>query len=217
MKKRKNIITVAIDSPAAAGAGTQAKYIAKEFNLLYLDTGKIYRYIGKIYLKKKKLKYDLIKKKIKKINLNDLENPELLTDEIAKSASIVARNKTIRKIIKQFQIKFAYDPPNKFSGSVLDGRDITSVIMKDAMFKFYITANLKVRARRRYNEFKKLKKNISYIDVLKSLRNRDYLDKNRKHSPLKKTKDSILINTSKLSKKACFKKIKAIMNKKIKN
>ena len=85
------------------------------------------------------------------------------------------------------------------------------------MFKFYITANLKVRARRRYNEFKKLKKNISYIDVLKSLRNRDYLDKNRKHSPLKKTKDSILINTSKLSKKACFKKIKAIMNKKIKN
>ena len=145
MKKRKNIITVAIDSPAAAGAGTQAKYIAKEFNLLYLDTGKIYRYIGKIYLKKKKLKYDFIKKKIKKINLNDLENPELLTDEIAKSASIVARNKTIRKIIKQFQIKFAYDPPNKFSGSVLDGRDITSVIMKDAMFKFYITANLKVR------------------------------------------------------------------------
>ncbi len=217
MKKRKNIITVAIDSPAAAGAGTQAKYIAKEFNLLYLDTGKIYRYIGKIYLKKKKLKYDFIKKKIKKINLTDLENPELLTDEIAKSASIVARNKTIRKIIKQFQIKFAYDPPNKFSGSVLDGRDITSVIMKDAMFKFYITANLKVRARRRYNEFKKLKKNISYIDVLKSLRNRDYLDKNRKHSPLKKTKDSILINTSKLSKKACFKKIKAIMNKKIKN
>ena len=200
MKKRKNIITVAIDSPAAAGAGTQAKYIAKEFNLRYLDTGKIYRYIGKIYLKKKKLKYDFIKKKIKKINLNDLENPELLTDEIAKSASIVARNKTIRKIIKQFQIKFAYDPPNKFSGSVLDGRDITSVIMKDAMFKFYITANLKVRARRRYNEFKKLKKNISYIDVLKSLRNRDYLDKNRKHSPLKKTKDSILINTSKLSK-----------------
>ena len=217
MKKRKNIITVAIDSPAAAGAGTQAKYIAKEFNLLYLDTGKIYRYIGKIYLKKKKLKYDFIKKKIKKINLTDLENPELLTDEIAKSASIVARNKTIRKIIKQFQIKFAYDPPNKFSGSVLDGRDITSVIMKDAMFKFYITANLKVRARRRYNEFKKLKKNISYIDVLKSLRNRDYLDKNRKHSPLKKTKDSILINTSKLSKKACFLKIKTIMDKKLKN
>ena len=87
--------------------------------------------------------------------------------------------------------------------------------MKDAMFKFYITANVKVRARRRFNEFRKIKKNISYNQVLKSLRNRDYLDKNRKHSPLKKTKDSILINTSKLSKKACFLKIKAIMNNKI--
>ena len=85
------------------------------------------------------------------------------------------------------------------------------------MFKFYITANVKVRARRRFNEFRKIKKNISYNQVLKSLRNRDYLDKNRKHSPLKKTKDSILINTSKLSKKACFLKIKAIMDKKILN
>ena len=112
-------------------------------------------------------------------------------------------------------MNYAYNPPNKFFGSVLDGRDITSVIMKDAMFKFYITANVKVRARRRFNEFRKIKKNISYNQVLKSLRNRDYLDKNRKHSPLKKTKDSILINTSKLSKKACFLKIKAIMNKKI--
>ena len=89
---------------------------------------------------------------------------------------------------------------------VLDGRDITSVIMKDAMFKFFITANLEVRARRRYQEYKKLK-NISYKKVLKSLK-KDYLDKNRKHSPLKKTKDSILINTSKLSKKRAFIKLK---------
>ena len=87
--------------------------------------------------------------------------------------------------------------------------------MKDAMFKFYITANLKVRAKRRFDEFKKLKKKISYNEVLKSLRNRDNLDKNRKYSPLKKTKDSILINTSKLSKKASFKKIKSIMDKKL--
>jgi len=85
------------------------------------------------------------------------------------------------------------------------------------MFKFYVTANLQVRAQRRYLEFRKLKKKISYLQVLKSLRNRDKLDKNRKHSPLKKTKDSILINTSKLSKKASFLKIKAIMDKKLKN
>ena len=84
------------------------------------------------------------------------------------------------------------------------------------MFKFYITADLKIRAKRRYLELKKLGKRVTLKSVLKSLKNRDYLDKNRVHSPLKKTKDSILINTSKLSKKACFKKIKAIMDKKLK-
>ena len=85
------------------------------------------------------------------------------------------------------------------------------------MFKFFITANIKVRAKRRFYEYKKLKKKITYNEVLKSLRNRDKLDKNRKFGPLKKTKDSILINTTKLSKKACFEKIKAIMDKKINN
>ena len=88
--------------------------------------------------------------------------------------------------------------------------------MKDAMFKFYITANIEVRAKRRFVELRKLKKRISYKEVLKSLKKRDYLDKKRKFNPLKKTKDSILINTSKLSKKACFVKIKAIIDEKLK-
>ena len=215
MKKEKNIITVAIDSPAAAGAGTQAKLIAKEYNLLYLDTGKIYRLIGKLRLENKKFNYNLVKKKIRNLKFKDLENKELISDPIARSASIIAKDKNIRKLIKNFQKNCAYNPPKKFSGSVLDGRDITSVIMKNATFKFYITANLSVRAKRRFLELKKLKKKVSLKEVSKSLKNRDYLDKNRKYSPLKKTKDSILINTSKLSKKACFKKIKTIMDKKI--
>ncbi len=217
MKKEKNIITVAIDSPAAAGAGTQAKLIAKEYNLLYLDTGKIYRLIGKLRLENKKFNYKLVKRKIRNLKFKDLENKELISDPIARSASIIAKDKNIRKLIKNFQKNFAYNPPKKFSGSVLDGRDITSVIMKKATFKFFITANLNVRAKRRFLELKKLKKKVSLKEVSKSLKNRDYLDKNRKYSPLKKTKDSILINTSKLSKKACFKKIKSIMDKKLKN
>ena len=217
MKNRRKIISVAIDSPAAAGAGTQAKLIAKEYNLLYLDTGKIYRLLGKLRLqKKKKFTKKFVKKKIKNIKFKDLNDKNLLNDEIAISASIIAKDKAIRKIVKNFQKNCAYYPPLKYSGSVLDGRDITSVIMKDAMFKFYITANLKERSKRRYLEFKKLKKNVLFKDVLKSLRNRDYLDKTRSHSPLKKTPDSILINTSKLSKKACFLKIKSIMDKKLK-
>ena len=189
MKKRKNIITVAIDSPAAAGAGTQAKLIAREYNLFYLDTGKIYRLLAKLIIKnKKKLEYIDIKEKVKKIKIKQLKNKNLLSDKIAKSASIIAKDKKIRMMVKNFQINCAYNPPKKFFGSVLDGRDITSVIMKKAMFKFYITANLKVRARRRYLEFKKLNKNILYKEVLKSLKIKGYLDKNRKNSPLRKQK-----------------------------
>jgi len=216
LKKRRKIITVAIDSPAAAGAGTQAKYIAREYNLLYLDTGKIYRLIGQLRLKyNKKFNYKLAQNIIKKLSIKELNNKNLLSSKVATSASIIAKDKKIRNLVKRFQLECAYNPPSKYSGSVLDGRDITSVIMKKAMFKFYITANLKVRARRRFLEFKKLGKITSYNEVLKSLRNRDNLDKNRTYSPLKKTKDSILINTTKLSKKACFEKIKAIMDKKL--
>ena len=218
MKNKKKIITVAIDSPAAAGAGTQAKLIAKEYNLLQLDTGRIYRLIGKMRLDNPKtFNYKNIKKRIKRLKIKDLQNKKLLSDRVAISASIIAKNRKIRKIVHHFQVCMAYSPPKKFSGSVLDGRDITTVQVKDAMFKFYITAKVEVRAKRRFNEYKKLKRKISYKEVLKTLKKRDKSDKERKHGPLKKTKDSILINTTKLSKKACFKKIKSIMDKKLNN
>ena len=218
MKRRKNIITVAIDSPAAAGAGTQAKLISEYYNLFYLDTGKIYRYIGKLKINKKdKFSYRLVKNKIKVLNLNNLKDKSLLSNDVAQSASKIAKDKKIRNIVHKFQQECAYNPPMKYDGSVLDGRDIITVQMKDAMFKFYISANVNVRAKRRFDEYKKLNLDISYKEVLKSLRKRDKLDKERRYGPLKKTKDSILINTTKLSKKACFKKIKAIMDKKLKN
>jgi cytidylate kinase len=218
LRRRKNIITVAIDSPAAAGAGTQAKLISKYYNLFYLDTGKIYRYIGKLKLNKKnKFSYNLVKNKIKVLNLNNLKDKSLLSNEVAQSASKIAKDKKIRSIVHKFQQECAYNPPMKYDGSVLDGRDIITVQMKDAMFKFYISASINVRAKRRFEEYKKLNLDISYKEVLKSLTKRDKLDKERKYGPLKKTKDSILINTTKLSKKACFQKIKSIMDRKLKN
>ena len=215
---KKKLITVAIDSPAAAGAGTQSKLIAKHYNLFYLDTGKIYRYIGFLKLKfNNKFSYSFLKKKITNLKSRSLLNKNLLSDDVAISAAIIARDKKIRNIVHKFQQKCAYYPPRQFNGSVLDGRDITSIQIKDAMFKFFITADVKTRALRRFREYKSLKKQISYSKVLKSIRKRDKLDRTRKHGPLKKTRDSILINTSKLSKKACFKKIKAIMDRKLKN
>ncbi len=213
----KNLIQVAIDSPAAAGAGTQAKLIAKYYKLFHLDTGKIYRFIGKLKIKhKNKFNYLLIKKEMKKFKIKNLSDKSLLSNKVAMEASIVAKDPKIRKIVHNFQIKCAYHPPIKFKGSILDGRDITSVIMKDAMFKFFITAEVKTRAFRRFKELKSLKRKISYNDVLKSIKKRDKNDYNRKYSPLKKTKDSILINTTNLTKKACFLKIKKIMDKKLK-
>ena len=214
--KRKNIIKIAIDSPAAAGAGTLAKAISKNYNLFYLDTGKIYRLIAFMKMKyPKKFNLSFLKTRVKNLKIKDLENKNLLSDKVGTEASIISKNKSIRKIVHSFQLNFAYNPPKKFDGSCLDGRDITYNIIPDANFKFFITANLKTRALRRYKELKSLNKKISYQEVLKSIKNRDKSDYNRKVSPLKKTKDSVLINTTNLSKRACFLKIKKIIDRKI--
>ena len=214
MKKK---IKVAIDSPAAAGAGTQAKLISKHYNLFYLDTGKIYRLIANIkILHPKKYSHSLIIKKMKKLRIKDLQNKKLLSDEVGTMASIIAKDKKIRKLVHAFQIKTAYYPPKKYAGSCLDGRDITYKIIPDADFKFFITANVKTRALRRLKELRGLNKKISLNEVLKSIKKRDKSDYKRKISPLKKTKDSILINTTNLTKRSCFLKIKKIMDRKLK-
>jgi len=214
--KKKKFFKIAIDSPAAAGAGTLAKAISKHYNLFYLDTGKIYRMIAYLKLKfPKKFNQNFLKKKIKSLSAKDLTNKALLSDEVGTEASIISKNLNTRKIVHSFQINLAYNPPKKFKGSCLDGRDITYNIIPDADFKFFITANLKTRALRRYNELKGLKKNISYKKVLKSIKNRDNSDFNRKIAPLKKTKDSVLINTTNLSKRQCFLKLKKIIDRKI--
>ena len=217
MIKRKNILKIAIDSPAAAGAGTLGKAISEYYNLFYLDTGKIYRFIAYLKIKfPKKFNNKLIKSKIKSLKMNDLSNKHLLSDEVGTEASIISKIKSVREIVHSFQINFAYNPPKKYKGSCLDGRDITYKIIPDADFKFYVTANVKTRALRRYKELKRYKKNITYKEVLKSIKKRDKSDLNRKISPLKKTEDSLLINTTKLNKRACFLKLKKIIDRKIK-
>jgi cytidylate kinase len=216
MIKRKNILKIAIDSPAAAGAGTLAKAISKHYKLFYLDTGKIYRYIAQIKLKyPNKFNEKFIKTKIKSLKMRDLTNKSLLSDEVGTEASIISKNKKIRMMVHYFQLNIAYNPPKKYKGSCLDGRDITYKIVPDADLKFFITANIKTRAKRRFKELKGLKKKTTFGDVLKSIKNRDKSDFNRKISPLKKTKDSLLINTTNLTKRACFLKIKKIIDKKI--
>ena len=218
MKKRKGILKIAIDSPAAAGAGTLAKAISKHYNLLYIDTGKAYRILALHKIKNpKKFNLSFAKNVIKNLKIKDLSKKELLSNIIGTEASIIAKKKSIRNLIHKFQVNFAYNPPKKYKGSCLDGRDITYNIIPDAEFKFFITANVKTRAQRRYKELKNLKMNITFKEVLKTIKLRDKRDFTRKIAPLKKTKDSLLINTTNLTKRSCFLKIKKIIDKKIKN
>jgi cytidylate kinase len=216
--KRKDILKIAIDSPAAAGAGTQADLIAKHYNLLQLDTGRCYRYIAKLKINHpNRYNYRFIKRKIDKLNVKDLQKMKLHSDTIASEASIIAKDKKIRKIVHSFQLKCAYNPPKKYKGSCLDGRDICSVIVPDADIKLFITANLKTRAWRRFKELKAKNNKLSFQEVMKSIKKRDKNDKNRKISPLKKTRDSVLLNTTNLSIRRCFLKIKKIIDRKISN
>ena len=216
MKKRKGILKIAIDSPAAAGAGTLAKAISKHYNLLYIDTGKAYRILALHKIKNpKKFNLSFAKNVIKNLKIKDLSKKELLSNIIGTEASIIAKKKSIRNLIHKFQVNFAYNPPKKYKGSCLDGRDITYNIIPDAEFKFFITANVKTRAQRRYKELKNLKMNVTFKEVLKTIKLRDKRDFTRKIAPLKKTKDSLLINTTNLTKRACFLKIKKIIDEKI--
>ena len=214
--KLKRKIKIGIDSPSAAGAGTISKMLAKNYNLLYCDTGKIYRYMAKQIIEKKPLnKIKFLKKTSKKINLKKLNNKNLLTDDVAYTASQIAKDLRVRKLVVKFQKDLAYRPPKKFNGSILDGRDINSKIVKDADFKFYVTASVIERAKRRFKELKKLGKKVTYSKILKNLKRRDLEDRSRRYSKLKKTKDSTLINTTNLSIKGSFLKVKKIIDKKL--
>jgi len=217
MKKyKKKCFQIAIDSPAAAGAGTQAKLISKHYKLLYLDSGKIYRLLAYLKIKNpKKFNYSFVSKKMKILKMSDLQSKKLLSAEMGSLASIIAKDTKIRKLAHAFQMECAYNPPRKYKGSIIDGRDITYNIMPKADLKFFITATTKTRALRRYKELRSSNKQISFNEVLLSIKKRDKSDYNRKVSPLKRTKDQCLISSENESKRSFFLKIKQIIDKKL--
>ena len=109
---------IAIDSPAAAGAGTVAKALSKHYNLSYLDTGKIYRFIAYLKLKfPNEFNQKFIREKIKSLSSKDLSKKVLLTDEVGTEASIISKVKSTRKMVHSFQLNYAYNPPKKYRGS----------------------------------------------------------------------------------------------------
>lgn len=202
---QKEPIVIAIDGPAASGKGTIAKMLAKHFGLDYLDTGSIYRALGyKItqsgHNPKEK---DIAVENAKKITPEDLKNPHLYDEGVGRAASIVSAIAEVRDVLFQFQRDFA----SSSRGSVLDGRDIGTVICPDAKFKFYITANLEARAKRRYKQLQNKGIPIIYQSVLEDLQRRDERDSKRKAAPLKKAEDAIHIDTTDMEVAEVFDKI----------
>ncbi len=140
-----------------------------------------------------------------------------MKNEIGLAAAKLAKIKEIRSFVSIYQKKVANNPPRNFNGVCFDGRDITYNIMPHANVKFYMTAKINIRAKRRYIELTKQGHKISFSKVLKSIKKRDNSDFKRKISPLKRTKDSVYIDSSNLTIKQCFNKIKKYIDKKMKN
>ena len=197
MKKKFNF-SIAVDGSSASGKSTGSRYIAKTFNFSLLSSGKLYRYLAfKIIQNKYKYNNDFIKKVAKSITINKLKKIELYQPNVTKLASSIAKKKYVRNYLKKFQVDFI----KHNSKVIIEGRDIASKIMPNADLKIFFKCSLKEKAKRRLKEFRVLNKNIKLTDVKKSLKLRDFVDKNRKESPLLFVKGAVLVDTTKLTLK----------------
>ncbi len=181
---KKTIIT--IDGPAASGKEKIAKYISKKYKLKHLDSGILYRQLAFIFLVDKIDVRDVnqIKKKILKINKISLRNnKKLRTQEISKLASKIAVHSCIRNFVNKLQYDFVNKNKN-IQGFVVDGRDIGSVVFKNANLKLYIEVNPEIRAKRRYKQLIDSGEKSIYQKILKEIKLRDKQDRLRKNSPL---------------------------------
>ena len=213
MKLNKKVrLLIACDGGAASGKTTAAKLISKKYNLHFLSSGLLYRYVAYKLLTKKNLvnKNYYIKKISQNITLDKLKNNKLFLQNVTQYSSQIAKSKKIRILLKKFQKKFSQQRL-----VCIEGRDIGSVICPKADIKLYFKCNLESRAKRRWGEFKKINSKTTLAEVKKALKIRDYADINRKYSPLRITKDSIVIDTSKLSIKQTGDKISNIVKRKL--
>ena len=211
MKKIKKFL-IAIDGPSASGKSTAAKKIAKKYNMFILQSGLLFRYAAKIIIEKKpKNKIILLNKIFKKINLKKIEKLNLHTPEISQFSAIIAKELKVRLIIKKFQKRYV----NLKKKVVLEGRD-QAKIFPNSEVKFFIVCNpLSIAAKRRWLQLKRKKKKVSLKQVLKDLKKRDYLDKNRKYSKLERHRESVYINTAKIDIKSVIDKMSKIIDKKL--
>ena len=201
------MFNIAIDGPSASGKSTIAKQLAKKLGFVHIDTGAMYRAVALICLNQdidlndekacfnivKDLKIELPEENMILVNGQDV-SLLIRNDKVSKVASQVSKHRSVRDVLVSIQRDIASK-----KGFVLDGRDITSVVLPDAEVKIFQTADASVRARRRYNELIKNGIKTTYEEVHSDLVERDERDMNRQESPLIKVEDAIEINTTSMS------------------
>ena len=206
----KRSLIIACDGEAASGKSTGAKLISKKYKLLLINSGLLYRYASKLLLRDRPANIiPYLKKKFKNISYNKIRNQSLHSQEISNHVGFIAKKKEVRNLMTKIQKKII----KKNRKICLEGRDIASKILnKNPRYDlaFYFKCNIDIASKRRWSD---LDKKVPLIEVKKSLLKRTKMDKSRKHSPLKKVKDAILIRTDLLNKKEVLKKMSSEINK----
>ena len=214
IKLKNNIrLLIAMDGGASSGKTTSGKLIAKKYGFKLLTSGLLYRFIAYKLLKNKKIKSrNLFLKKItKKITSKNLKNRNLFSNKVTKYTSEIAKIKRIRDLLKSYQINFS-----KNRLCIIEGRDIGTVVIPKADLKLFFKCSLNTKTKRRFEEYRKTNKKISFNEVKKAIKLRDSNDSNRQISPLKPAKDAVIVDTSKINKKQMLTKLSKIVRKKIK-
>lgn len=204
------MLNIAIDGPSGAGKSTISKMLAKKLGIIYLDTGAMYRAVA-LYVHRKGVDVNDAKKVVplldeieiefrgegdeKKIFLNGEDVSSAIREHaVSKMASDVSKIKEVRLFLVKQQRAIA-----KKNDIVLDGRDITSFVLPDSKYKFFLTASAEERARRRYEELKAKGSDISYDTILADVNDRDYNDTHRDFAPLVQTEDAVLIDSTNMT------------------
>ena len=205
-------LRVACDGESSSGKSTAAKLISKKYKIFCMQSGLLFRYASLLIIKyKPKKEISFLRKKFKNLNYQSITKLDLHTQEISNHVALLAKQKKVRKIMRIFQKKII----KKHKQICCEGRDQASTILKKNPrydVAFYFKCNLNTASLRRWRD---LKKKIPLKEVKKSLRIRTLLDKKRRHNPLKKVSDAVLIRTDVLSKKAMVAKMSKEIDKKL--
>ena len=215
--KKINVIT--IDGPSASGKGSLAKNISSQFDLDILDSGALYRLYA--YFTDLKLDNDEIKKKISEEIKFELKNMnieiiyksknisnDIRTENIARLASKLSSKEEVRQTLYNTQRNFYSS-----KGLVADGRDMGTVVFKDARLKIFLTASTKVRAKRRYLELQNRGQEVNMPDLIADIEKRDFNDSSRDLSPLFPADDAHVVDSSNMSAEEVFLHVKKLIEK----